>query len=83
MGNEIRGDVDRLRAADSDREKVAEQLKAALDEGRLSLHEYDERVGEAYAAKTYQELLVLLTDLPQPGVSAAEIAARRQAEESR
>ena len=80
MGNEIRGDVDRLRAADSDREKVAEQLKAALDEGRLSLHEYDERVGEAYAAKTYQELLVLLTDLPQPGVSAAEIAARRQAE---
>jgi hypothetical protein len=83
MGNEIRGDVDRLRAADSDREKVAEQLKAALDEGRLSLHEYDERVGEAYAAKTYQELLVLLTDLPKPGVTAAEIAARRQAEERR
>ncbi|WP_030436482.1 DUF1707 SHOCT-like domain-containing protein [Actinoplanes subtropicus] len=79
MGN----DVERLRAADSDREKVAEQLKAALDEGRLTLQEYDERVGEAYAAKTYQELLVLLTDLPKPGVSAAEIAARRQAEERR
>jgi hypothetical protein len=76
-------DVERLRAADSDREKVAEQLKAALDEGRLSLHEYDDRVRDAYAAKTYQELLVLLTDLPKPGLSAAEVTARRQAEERR
>jgi hypothetical protein len=83
MGNEFRGEVDRLRAADSDREKVAEQLKAALDEGRLSLHEYDERVRDAYAAKTYQELLVLLTDLPRPGVSAAEVTTRRLAEQRR
>jgi len=83
MGNEIRGEVERFRAADSDREKVAEQLKAALDEGRLSLQEYDDRVRDAYAAKTYQELLVLLTDLPKPGLSAAEITARRLAEERR
>ncbi|MFF5291713.1 DUF1707 SHOCT-like domain-containing protein [Paractinoplanes globisporus] len=83
MGNEMRADVERLRAADSDREKVAEQLKAALDEGRLSLHEYDDRVRDAYAAKTYQELLVLLTDLPKPGLSAAEVTARRQAEARR
>ena len=79
MGN----DVDRLRAADTDREKVAEQLKAALDEGRLSLQEYDDRVRDAYAAKTYQELLVLLTDLPKPGLSSAEVTARRLAEERR
>ena len=39
-----------MRAADADRQKIADQLKAALDEGRLSLHEYDERVAQAYAA---------------------------------
>jgi hypothetical protein len=79
MGN----DVERLRAADADREKVAEQLKAALDEGRLSLQEYDDRVRDAYAAKTYQELLVLLTDLPKPGLGTADVTARRLAEERR
>jgi hypothetical protein len=83
MGKEIRTDAEMLRAADSDRQKVADQLKAALDEGRLSLHEYDDRVRDAYAAKTYQELLVLLTDLPRPGLTASEVAARRQAEARR
>src|SRR4051812_33730964 len=69
-----------MRAADADREKVADQLKAALDEGRLSLDEYDDRVRTAYAAKTYQELLLLLTDLPRPGRSATEVRARRDAQ---
>lgn len=69
-----------MRAADADRQQVADQLKAALDEGRLSLHEYDERVAHAYAARTYADLLGLVTDLPAPGVSAAEVSARRQAE---
>ncbi|HET6531807.1 MAG TPA: DUF1707 domain-containing protein [Actinoplanes sp.] len=69
-----------MRAADADRQKIADQLKAALDEGRLSLHEYDERVAQAYAARTYADLLGLVTDLPAPGLSAAEVAARRQAE---
>jgi hypothetical protein len=42
-----------MRAADGDRHKVADQLKAALDEGRLSLGEYDERVpGVALGAVT-------------------------------
>jgi hypothetical protein len=41
-----------LRAGDADRERVAERLRLALDEGRLNLHEYDERLQEAYAAKT-------------------------------
>src|ERR687890_2400976 len=72
-----------MRAADADRQKIADQLKAALDEGRLSLHEYDERVAQAYAARTYADLLGLVTDLPAPGVSAAEVAARREAERRR
>src|SRR3954454_10153078 len=69
-----------LRAADADRHQIAERLKAALDEGRLSLAEYDDRVREAYAARTYAELLILVQDLPKPGLSAAEVNSRRAAE---
>ena len=55
---------DEMRAADADRQAVADQLTAALDEGRLDLHEYDERLQQAYAAKTYGDLQGLLGDLP-------------------
>src|SRR4051794_18877490 len=53
-----------LRAGDADRERVAERLRVALEEGRLNLHEYDERLRDAFSAKTYAELDALLTDLP-------------------
>lgn len=56
---------DGLRAADTDRQFVAERLRAALDEGRLNLSEYDERLQQTYAAKTYGELDRVLDDLPQ------------------
>jgi hypothetical protein len=57
-------DLGEMRAADADRERVAERLRIALDEGRLNLQEYDERLREAYVAKTYAELDKLLVDLP-------------------
>ncbi|MFI1993203.1 DUF1707 domain-containing protein [Actinoplanes sp. NPDC020271] len=75
--------IEMMRAADADRQQIADQLKGALDEGRLSLHEYDDRVAAAYAARTYAELLVIVQDLPRPGISAAEVHARRAAEERR
>jgi Domain of unknown function (DUF1707) len=53
-----------LRAADVDRQFVADRLKTALDEGRLSLHEYDDRLKETYAARTYGDLDRVLEDLP-------------------
>jgi DUF1707 SHOCT-like domain len=53
-----------MRAGDGDRERVAAQLKHALDEGRLDLSEYDERLQKVYAAKTYGDLDGLLDDLP-------------------
>ncbi|MEU7906075.1 DUF1707 domain-containing protein [Actinoplanes sp. NPDC049118] len=59
---------DEMRAADADRQAVADQLRAALDEGRLDLHEYDERLQQAYAAKTYGDLHPLLDDLPSAAV---------------
>jgi hypothetical protein len=53
-----------MRAGDGDRKAVADQLKTALDEGRLDLGEYDERLQRTYAAKTYADLDGLLDDLP-------------------
>jgi hypothetical protein len=55
---------DQMRAGDGDRERVAAQLKHALDEGRLDLSEYDERLQQVYSAKTYGDLNGLLDDLP-------------------
>ncbi|BCY05511.1 DUF1707 domain-containing protein [Actinoplanes sp. L3-i22] len=75
--------IETLRAADHDRQQIADQLKVALDEGRLSLHEYDDRVAGAYAARTYAELLVLVQDLPRPGLNATEVRARRTADARR
>ncbi|MEH1012146.1 DUF1707 domain-containing protein [Micromonospora sp. CPCC 206060] len=55
---------DEMRAADVDREAVAERLRLALNEGRLGLDEYDDRLRRAYDARTYGELNALTTDLP-------------------
>ena len=52
------------RAADADREAIAERLRIAAGEGRIELWELDERLGQAYRAKTYGELATLVEDLP-------------------
>jgi hypothetical protein len=64
---------DRLRAADDDRQWVAERLRAALDQGRLRLAEYDERLALAFQAQTYAELNLLLDDLP-PAIVGGGVA---------
>lgn len=63
-----------MRAGDADRQQVADRLRAALEEGRLDLQEYDERVQRAYAAKTYGDLDGLLTDLPVSQVMQVPVA---------
>jgi hypothetical protein len=60
-----------LRAADSDRQAVVEKLRLAMNEGRLSLHEWDERIALAYRATTYAELERLTADLPRQPVAPA------------
>jgi hypothetical protein len=57
-------DLGELRAGDADRERVAERLRIALEEGRLNLYEYDDRLRDAFSAKTYTDLDKLLADLP-------------------
>jgi uncharacterized protein DUF1707 len=66
---------DGMRAGDSDRQRVADRLRAALDEGRLTLTEYDDRLQRAYAALTYGELDRLIADLPAPAPVVAEATA--------
>jgi hypothetical protein len=53
-----------MRASDADRERVAERLRTALSEGRLTLDEFDARVAGVYAARTYGDLSALTADLP-------------------
>jgi hypothetical protein len=53
-----------LRASDADRERVAHTLQTALSEGRLTVDEFDERIGTVYAARTYGELAAVTDDLP-------------------
>ena len=53
-----------MRAADADRESVAERLREAAGEGRLSTEELEERLESAFAARTYGQLDAILGDLP-------------------
>lgn len=60
-----------LRASDTDREHVAERLRAAAGHGRISLDELEERLEAVYGAKTYSELVPITADLPaEPGADA-------------
>jgi Domain of unknown function (DUF1707) len=58
------GDRELMRASDDDRQQVVDRLRAALEEGRLRMEEFTERVGLAYRAVTYGDLAKLHADLP-------------------
>jgi hypothetical protein len=62
-------DRQQLRVSDADREQVAEVLKEAAGQGRLTLDELDQRLDHAYAAKTYADLEIVTRDLPAAGVA--------------
>ena len=56
-----------MRASDADRERVANVLREAAGDGRLTMDELDERLDAVYAAKTYAELEPITHDLPGAG----------------
>jgi hypothetical protein len=58
------GEWGKIRASDSDRDRVVEVLNVAFSEGRLSKDEYDGRLENALSARTYADLDQLVTDLP-------------------
>jgi hypothetical protein len=54
-----------LRAADADRERVAERLRKSHAEGRLDIDELQERLERCLGSKTIGELRELVSDLPR------------------
>jgi hypothetical protein len=73
--------VEGLRASDRDRDHAAQQLREHFAAGRLTEDEFNERVQEAYRARTQHQLQALLTELPALPLSTqqlkAELAERR------
>jgi Domain of unknown function (DUF1707) len=61
-----------MRASDHDRQQVVDVLRAGLEDGRLTMEEYTERMGRAYQAVTYADLAPLSADLPAAGPPAPE-----------
>ena len=71
-------DPSAIRAADDDRERVAEELREHMLAGRLRPEEFEERLERAYAAATRGELEELKSDLPVSAQAVrAELAGRR------
>lgn len=64
-----------LRASDADRDRVADILRDALAEGRLTTDEHSERLDLVYAAKTVGQLEPLVRDLPGGHTAAPAPAA--------
>jgi hypothetical protein len=69
-------DHDKMRASDADRQQVIERLRVALDEGRLKMDEYLDRMGRASEAVTYGDLTPLYADLPESGLPESGLVAR-------
>ena len=55
-----------MRVSDADRTFVQDRLRRAHEIGQLDLHEFDERVRAAWAARTRGELSAVVADLPMP-----------------
>src|SRR5260370_36052707 len=68
----------KLRASDLDRQEVVDRLRGALEDGRLPMDEYEERMGLAYQAVTHGDLDPLCADLPAVGPVIAEPYAAPQ-----
>ncbi len=60
----------RLRASRADHERVIGLLKAAFVQGRLARDEFDARVGQALASRTYAELAAVTADIPAALIEA-------------
>ncbi len=60
-----------MRASDADRDAVLSDLSEHFQAGRLTTGEFEERTGQALAARTLGELRALLADLPATRPAAA------------
>jgi hypothetical protein len=67
---------DLVRVSDAERDRAVASMREHLAEGRLSLEEFTQRMGEAYAAKTSADLAELERDLPAPQTSSRRSPTR-------
>jgi hypothetical protein len=70
-------DMPNMRASHEDRDRVADALRVAGGDGRLSAEERDTRLERALSARTLGELAGLTTDLPN-APAAKEVLVIRQ-----
>jgi hypothetical protein len=80
MADEERGDqvqpAVEVRASHEDRDRVAEILRVAAGDGRLTPEELDQRLEVALTARTQRELAALTVDLPAAtGSAVPDVAA--------
>jgi hypothetical protein len=68
-----------LRIGDADREAAAAALREHFAQGRLTLDEFQHRLGTIFAAKTDRDLAAVTADLPHVAVPAPMWAAHGQA----
>ena len=64
------GALGRLRTSHADREQAIDVLKAAFVQCRLTKDEFDSRVGQVFASRTYADLDVPTADIPDRVTSA-------------
>lgn len=72
-----------VRVGDRERRAVDDRLMAAVGDGVLTLHEYDERSAALWSARTRGELDQLVADLPAEPVAAAARAPHAPVDGSR
>jgi hypothetical protein len=65
-----------LRASDADRERVADRLREAAVDGRITMAELEQRLETAYTSATYAELRPLTRDLAVSEAPASAPPAR-------
>ena len=66
-----------MRASDRDRQQMVDLLRSALEDGRLTMDEYVDRMELACQAATYGDLAPLCADLPAstPAIAGPRTAA--------
>ena len=71
------------RIADTDRDRVVAVLRLHCTEGRITLDEFSDRVGDVYNARTQSELDAVVADLPVPWSAEAPPEPVREAKAPR
>jgi hypothetical protein len=82
-GDEIKagmGGHGELRASHADREQAINRLKVAFVQGRLGRDEFDLRVGQVLASRTYADLAALTADILAGPTGAQPLEPARQSD---